>query len=346
MAKASIPWNGNQIYKSVVNGSLTFDNAIQRNEVWDIERKSKFIDTLIRGYIVLPLVTVRTNETVTTKKGKVSVYDCIDGKQRCTTLVHFMNDEFALKGVKPIMQEDGTELDINGLKFSELDEDMQDDIKSFGFTVYYLSDVTDDEISEIMSRLNNGKSLTGIEIARIKSLCLHSVIELAKHPLLMENLTETAIRGYANEDIVMKSLLLMEGNTDLSSKNVRTAYENIDLTAEHGKELSEALSNAMTLVNDAVAVIKEKVQNKEIKKKVLTKILSKTNLISIIYVTSCMDALAPDALADKLAEFFAPTDAQTINSFYNDACTNGTMHSGNVEARNRTLKLFLENGEA
>lgn len=337
MNKASIPWNGNQIYRSVMNGSLVFDNAIQRHEVWNAEKKSAFIESLIRGYLVLPIVTVRTNEKVQTKKGMVSVYDCIDGKQRCTTLTRYINDEFALTGLKPFYI-DGNEIDLNGKKFSELDEEWQDNIKSFGFNVFYLSEIDDEEVAEIMSRLNNGKELTGIEKARIKSLCLPSVIALAKHPLLMDNLSATAINGYANEDIVMKSLLLMNGDSDLSSKNVRLAYEAYDLTAPAGKDASERLTAVMDIVEKVVFNIREEVEAKEIKKKVLSKIISKTNLITIIYAVSRLkDTVSVDEIIKAVKFFYAPTDTPTICVEYNEACTNGTMHGANVEARNEAL---------
>ena len=340
MGKSTIPWNGRQIYMAIKNGSLVFDNAIQRHEVWDVVKKSEFIESLIRDFFVLPIITVRTNDKVQTKKGMVSVYDCIDGKQRCTTLRRYMDDEFALTGLKPYFLSDGTEIDLNGLKFSELDEEFQDSIRGFGFNVYYFSDIEDDEVAEMMSRLNNGKPLTGIEKARIKSCCLSEVIELAKHPLLMDNLSETAVNGYANEDIIMKSLLLTNGDSDLSSKNVRAAYENYNLTTELGKEHCKMLTNVMTLVGEAVNDIKERVNSKSVKKKVLSKIISKTNLISIIYAVSRF-SIGSDDLAEALTEFYAPLDAQTINAEYNDACNNGTMHSSNVEARNDALLAFF-----
>ena len=342
--KATIPWNSNQLAKAVMNKSLAFDNAIQRGFVWDVKRCSMLIDSILRGYPVPPIYTIRTNEKVQTPKGMVSVYDCIDGKQRCNTLAKFLNDEFALDGLDTFTCEDGTEVDINGKKFSELDEDMQDTIKSYGFTVYYFSDITDEEIAEMMSRLNNGKALTGIENARIKALSLDAIIRLASHPFFTENLSESAIKGYANEDIVMKTLLLSSGDSELSTKNVRAAYEHYDLNGELGKQKTEKLYGILTLVAKAVEDLNEKVAEKTVKKKTVKKIVSKTNLINILYIVGCFKefTIEPDDLAEALAEFFAPMDKPSINDEYNEACTNGTMHGTNVETRNEALMNFLQ----
>lgn len=339
MTRASIPWNTNQIVKAFQNGSLTFDNAIQRGFVWDKKRASLLVDSILRGFTIPPIYTIRTDRKVQTPKGMVSVYDCIDGKQRCTALAKFMSDEFALEGLDTFV-ENGEEVDINGKKFSELSEEMQDTFKSYGMSVNYFTDITDDEVSEMMSRMNNGKALTGVENARIKALDLNTVMTLAKHPMLTENLSEAAIKGYANEDIVMKVALLSNGDTDLSSKNVRSAYESYDFSkTDYGKALTEKMNGIMTLVGKAVEDLKERVAEKTLKKKVVSKIVSKTNLVSILYAVGMFKAftIEPDDLADTLAEFFAPMDAISINDDYNEACTNGTMHSSNVEMRNGEL---------
>ena len=45
MTKANISWNINQIVKGMANGTIRFDNAIQRGYVWDKKRASLLIDS-------------------------------------------------------------------------------------------------------------------------------------------------------------------------------------------------------------------------------------------------------------------------------------------------------------
>lgn len=345
-AKATISWNVNQIVKGYENGSIVFDNAIQRNEVWNINQMSLLIDSVIRGLPIPQIYSIKTNDKVKTKKGEVSVYSCIDGKQRCTALIKFLHNEFALQGLAPF-DFGGEEIDLNGKTFDDLAEyDLQDDIKSYTLSFAYFSDISDEDVAEMMSRLNNGKPMTGVENARIKAKTLNRIIELAKHPFLAEILSEKAINGYANEDIIMKSLLLMNGDPDLSSKNVRVAYESYDLNNERYKEQGEKLWNILTLVGKAVEDLTELANEKVIKRRVIKKITGKANLISIIYGVSQFkeNSIEPDDLAEALKEFFGSDGNDvSIDQIYNDACTNGTMRSSNVEARNSAITEFFCN---
>lgn len=341
MTKAALSWNINQVVKGMANGTITFDNAIQRGFVWDKKRCSLLIDSVLRDYPIPPIFTIRTDEKVVVRSKEVSVYDCIDGKQRSTTFKMFMENQFKLEGLQPFItkDEDGNEyeVDINGLTFEELDEDMQDIIKSYGLTVYYFSDITDEEVAEMMSRLNNGKVLTGTENARIKAKCLPEIQELANHDLLTEYLTDTALRGYANEDIIIKFALLMNDTMELSNKNVRNAYE----TFEFGDSIKNSIKDTLDFVYDAIGESTDD-------KKIIKRITSKANLITVLNVAHdyMIEVDNPDCsyYGEKLVEFFNGTDGATISTDYNDACTNGTMRSANVLTRNDELwKFVMEN---
>lgn len=194
MLKSNIQWNAKQVSKMFDNDCLHFDNVIQRGNVWDKKRQSLLVDSMLRGYPIPPMYTIKTEEKVKTPKGMVSVFDCIDGKQRCTAINEFKNNRLSLTGLEAYTDGSGNEIDLNGLTYDELDEDMKDTFDSYSLTVYFFSDITDDEISEMMSRLNNGKPLTGIEAARIKARNLPAIASLAKHPFFTRNLSETAIK--------------------------------------------------------------------------------------------------------------------------------------------------------
>lgn len=333
MTKANISWNINQIVKGMTNGTIRFDNAIQRGYVWDKKRASLLIDSVLREYPVPPIFTIRTEEKITVKNKEVSVYDCIDGKQRSTTFKLFMENAFKLEGLEPIILADGSEIDINGLTFEELDEEMQDAIKSYTLTVYYFSDITDEEVAEMMSRLNNGKVLTGTENARIKAKQLDTIKELASHNLLTNYLTEKAIKGYVNEDIVIKFALLLSDQTELSNKNVREAYE----TYNFGESTCSSIIDTMDFVLEA---IEDSTDNK----KLIKRMTSKANLITILYVAHeylVNGNSDVSEFADRLAEFFDGKNGATISEDYNDACTNGTMRSANVLTRNDEFYKYV-----
>ena len=329
MTRAAISWNINQVVKGIGNGTITSDNAIQRGFVWDKKRMSLLIDTVLRDYTIPPIYTIRTPETIKVKGKEVSVYDLIDGKQRTTTFAKFMNNEFALEGLEPFAIGD-EEVDLNGKTFEELDEDMQDAFKSYGLTVYYFSDITDEEIADMMSRLNNGKPLTGTENARIKAKNLPAIQELAGHNLLTNYLSDAAIKGYANEDIVMKLMLLMGDITELSAKNVRMAYETYAFNADN-----------VELITRVMDYVLECVENCTDNKKIIKRITSKTNLVTILFTAYELGDFDKAIFAERLAEFFDGEDGATVSADYNEACTNGTMRATNVITRNDELYAYM-----
>ena len=337
MTKANVNWNAKQISTAITNGTIKFNNPIQRGYVWDIKRQSLLIDSMVRDYPIPATFAARTDEKIVVRGKEVSVYDCIDGKQRFTTVHRYLNDEFALSGLEVIEYEDGTSYDLNGKTFSEQDEEIQEAIKSYTFTMYYFSDTSEEEIAEMMSRLNNGKVLTGVENARIKSKNLSVIKSMASHKLLMDNLSETALRGYANEDIIMKVALLMNDQCELSTKNVKEAYE----TFEFGE-------NTIKKINDTLEFVFYALESATDDKKIIKRITSKANLITVLYVArQFMDENKEEyedkisIYGDKLSAFFDGDNGATISDDYNDACTNGTMRASNVLTRNEELYDFV-----
>lgn len=49
LKRANINWNARQLAKMAQNGSIRFDNAVQRGYVWDDKRKSLLIHSMLIG---------------------------------------------------------------------------------------------------------------------------------------------------------------------------------------------------------------------------------------------------------------------------------------------------------
>ena len=334
MTKASIPWSSKQIAKAMENKSMAFDNAMQRGEVWDIKKKSMFIDSLLRGYPVPPVFTIRTDDKVQTPKGMVSVYDCIDGKQRCTAINQFKNNQFTLTGLETIIDENGEETDINGLTYDELPETLRDDFDSATLNVIYFSDVSDDEITEMMWRLNNGKPLTNVENARIKAKDLMGLKEVASHQLFEDYLTEAAIKGYHNEDIVIKTYVMLTTPDDpcFDAKRTREIYKDVEFT----DEIKARLNGIFDKTLEVVSLIENNAE-----KKIFRKIIRKTNLLAVI--STMEQDISADTLADKITAFFTTEDGSlSVSDSYNEASTNGTNHAPQVKKRIEAINAAVK----
>ena len=257
--KANISWNAKQVTKMMEKGSITFENVIQRTLVWDVKHKSLLIHSMIVGFPMGPIFAAKDD------KG----YDVLDGKQRLNTIKEFLADEFALSGVPTeteVEMEYGTDtMDINGMKFSELPENVQEEILDYSLTVYYFDSLTDEEMNEMFFRLNNGKPLSAIELTRVKTKDIEVVRKLAQHEVFTSSMTKANMAKYANEDIVMKGYVLLQGtNTDLSTKTVREKMEAADWT-EKDVERLDAVFNVILHAY-------QQIKDKKVKKKIVTRI--------------------------------------------------------------------------
>jgi uncharacterized protein with ParB-like and HNH nuclease domain len=332
MNKNSRPWTVNQVKKMIDNQSLVFDNAIQRNFVWDRKRMSLLIDSLIRDYPVPPFYTILDGRKITTPKGEVSVYDCLDGKQRCTTLYRFLNDEFTLSELEPFATEEGN-VDISGMKYSELPEELQDTLKNAHITVYSFDDATDDDITEIMARLNNGKPLSAVDNTRIKAKDLKGIQRLASHKFFANYLTDKAIEGHQGEEIVVKIYHHINNpESGLDNKDIRPVYQSLEITAEVEVRMNIILDNLFDII-----MLVEKYS-----KKLAKKLCKKTHLISISFM---MDRVMTEddkaSIAKCLIQFF-DEGSPSYDEDYNSACQNGSNHAENVKARRNALQKHID----
>ena len=68
-------------------GKVNYDNAVQRNLMWDVEKKSLLIHSMIYGHAIPAMYFTRAEN---------GIYDSLDGKQRSNAISEFLRDEFAL----------------------------------------------------------------------------------------------------------------------------------------------------------------------------------------------------------------------------------------------------------
>lgn len=122
----------------------------QRKYVWDSEKASYFIESILLGTEIPPIVLFDDN-----KKNEV-----IDGRQRYETIKRFLDNSLALdgKGLKSLMN-------LDGLHFSELPDELKDDFKNTKIRILQFSIVNEPALTpeqedkvkkEIFTRYNSG----------------------------------------------------------------------------------------------------------------------------------------------------------------------------------------------
>lgn len=127
-------------------GNICLDPDFQRNEVWNTRQKSELIESVVMG-IPLPLIYLAE-----TMEGKLII---VDGRQRLTTFFRYMNNEFALSGLK-IMTE------LNSCRFRDLEKDEKKrryaaEIEDFQLVIQIIKYPTPDRVRfDIFDRVNRG----------------------------------------------------------------------------------------------------------------------------------------------------------------------------------------------
>ena len=317
LVKANIPLSVKQIGKMVDRNKIIFENAVQRGFEWDVRRQSLFIHSLLVGYPVPPVFA---------RKGEDGSYDMLDGKQRLTTIKRFLDGAFALTDVPPLVYMiDNTEMemDINGYKYENLDSDIRDDFDAASIVLYYFDGITDEEVSEMFYRLNNGKAISNGTLVRVKALSKEAVSYLGSHEVFKKALTKRGLESYQNEDIAIKALFLMDGHDNTETKNVREWIWHTEVD----KRLVEDVHGVLTRLELATDIIRND------DAKLAKKILNKTNMLSLIPMIhqSWEDKVKDADLAAWLVGFF-DAEGKSVSQKYNEACS-GTDKAVSVTTR-------------
>jgi len=91
-----------ELLRKYDNSKLIVEPDFQRNVVWKLDKKSKFIKSVILKFSLPPWYLNQT------KEGKLII---VDGLQRTTALHKFVKDKFELSGLKALTK-------LNGYTFS------------------------------------------------------------------------------------------------------------------------------------------------------------------------------------------------------------------------------------
>lgn len=335
--KKNFPRTSHDFVKMYKDGKLTFDNAVQRSLTWDNDKKSLLIHTMIIDFPIPPMYCNCIFEDP-----KRKVYDFVDGKQRILgTIIPFLNDEFALTNV-PIVNmdeysdsdEDAEEdklIDINGMKYSELPEELRDKVRNYSLVVYFYENMDQEDVENLFFRLNNGKSLTAIELTRVKARSLETIQNVAEHEIFNKALTEKAKAKYTNEDLVIKSwAILYTENPSFETKHIRPTMENADITEEQANTIT-AVYNRLLEVYKVLASTEDK-QDKKVAKRIITR----THMVSLVPIIAKLinnEDWNTEHFINWVRHFFSGKRSATNNDLYNNAARSGSGKSENVKRR-------------
>jgi len=212
-----------------------FEPPYQRRSVWNEEKQSFLIDTILRNY---PMPPIFLHQHIDAKTGRVT-YDVIDGKQRLTSIVRFIRNEI------PVSTElDGVANDeaIAGKKFGDLDEPPLDEYKKvfwrYQIPVEYIDTNDSALVDNIFDRLNrNGEPLQGQELRNAKfhgSAFLVVVDKAAQNPVWEPRLKSLDVQRMGDKEFISELLfvLLEDGPCEGRSARLDELYDKYANLAE------------------------------------------------------------------------------------------------------------------
>ena len=324
MQRYNINWTAKALVNQMEKGKVNYDNAVQRNLVWDVEKKSLLIHSMIYGYAIPAMYFTRDEN---------GVYDSLDGKQRSNAISEFLHDEFALSADTPsVLDENGDVEDISGMYFSQLPERVQDKNKDYNLTIYYYADMTEQEIREFFRRLNNGKPLSAIELTRANVPSLTIFQQLAKHKAIQFVVSEAGRKRFTDEMIAMQLYqLITEESPDFSTKPFREWASKVEVNSETLDTINSGLDAYIVFARSLI----------DVNNRVLRTIRGRTHFISCAYYC-CLaveNGVERDEINRTLTEFFS--GHPSISAEYNHTVSAGSAKPTSVQTRRDVMRSLL-----
>ena len=295
--------------------SIKYDRLLQRNYVWKEHQQNELIDTYLRDYTVPPMYVRDTGD---------KHFWVLDGQQRITTTIKFINDEFALS--KTFGEVKG--IDLSGKKFSELPKEMQDEIKDYSFLVYVFKDMTDDDVKEQFKKLNYGSSLNKAELLRSTTNIdvMKFIKSIADVPFFANSIkiSDNARNKLVDEELIRQIILLVMKNepVGIGSKEYNNHNEELNQNGIPG-EVKEIIQEVATYLNQALPAQEM--------------YLKKVN-IPMIFMTAkqaVSEDVSPEKFGGFIQHFFNGKNKKAIRYKYENAC-------GDKSASKEKVKIRLE----
>jgi len=232
-------WTAETIVNQLRKKNIDLNPDFQRRDAWDIEKKSKFIESLILG-LPIPAIILAEN------KNKKNAYIVIDGKQRLLSIMQFCAPEgeteftrLYLKGLKILD-------DLNGKNYALLESNISsNDFKTqfdnqtirtvvlknwpsekFLYTVFLRLNTGSLKLSpqELRQALHPGEFLKYVNNYTVESKVLQKLLKLNKPDTRMRDV-EIVIRYYAFKNYLNDYKGNLKEFLDDACKNINAEWE-------------------------------------------------------------------------------------------------------------------------
>ncbi|WPS85597.1 DUF262 domain-containing protein (plasmid) [Brevibacillus halotolerans] len=306
---------------------ISFDLKIQRSEdIWDKKRRSRMIHSM--------MIKWPTN-SIFGAKDTSNILNIVDGKQRLTTVLAFIADKLELDKSTPNVGD----IDVKGLKFSELPEDLQKNIMDYEFELTTVHNAPIEELEEFFFRINDGIPLRQIEKNRalLGGQRLKFVEDIANTPFFQQKVNipkrknarkeVTEVAGYRDQEIVLQILAMIhKDETGFSGKEIQEFVRELR-NKRIQDELKSKMQNASFYLNQAYLK----------KEKALRKIHIPSLFKIVLELQQKALLITPTDFEEWSKNFF-----EKMPEAYQLACKSGSAKKESVQTRYREMKKHFE----
>lgn len=220
-------WSVNSFKKRFEKGLINFDNPIQRGLVWNKIDSSLYLHSLLYDVLIYqkPFLVSKKDEG----------WDILDGKQRGTSLMRYIDNEYSLRGLEkePLIMVDGEPYNINGKYFKQLPDELQMKILDFQIDMAVLEDAPVELESLFFNRSNSGRAMTKLDMARSKNNSIDVVKKIAQHKIFSVMFTKNSLLKLPQDEVIVKTWqALNETEPDFSAKHFNEIMEDLTISEE------------------------------------------------------------------------------------------------------------------
>lgn len=322
-------------YEEYSVGKYNMSPPYQRLSVWSIEKKAFFIDSILKN---LPIPPVFLRQKIDDSTGKTS-YEVIDGKQRLTSIIEFIEDVFPTSDETedPFHDEE-----LAGKLFSEIDGERLGNYKKmfwrYQIPVEYIDSDDPVVIDKIFDRLNrNGEALNGQELRHSNyydSKLLKLTYKLTKNDFWQKNLETTDKARMEDVEFVSELVFSLIEGTELNAtdKDLDLYYEKY---ANNDDVDYDELENKFMATTEYMKSLKLDYEG--------FKIYGVSHLYGIwCFSMQCLEkSIKAETVIDKLVEFFSMLRDRNYENKsvmdYKQSMSNRTKSKGQRTKRKRSL---------
>lgn len=291
------------------DNQLDFTLAIQRKEVWDAERKSNLIASILWGCTIDGILFEEDGD---------DGYFVLEGKQRCTTIIRFVNNEFPISSKCHCATAKNGE-PIIGKKFSELSLKLQSMILERELTFSICRPMSEDERALEFFMRNQGMPLSKTQLLKghLGQKVLDSLKSLINHPL-MAKLGLSDSKTEQDLQVVMECLI-QESGQDIS-------FSGDDVTSFAKRLHSDGSPlKSILYVNQVFDYLDKAIQDKFKLRKL------HVSTIYIVARKALKHKIPEDKFLDWMTSFFK--NNKGVDNEYTKACDKGVLKKASINAR-------------